>query len=115
MKFDYYCGLNETQFYPEYTFQFTLTEDETRKVYHQYGMDARQMLSDTFEHSGSEKYYKMLASIELIRQSLSSENVDLGINYKKKYDELVELLEPHKVDGSMTPVTTLKMILKYHK
>ena len=112
MKFDYY----KDTFSNECTFQFTLTEDETRKVYHQHNLDARQMLSDTFEHSGVEKYYKMLvlASIELIRQSLSSENVDLGINYKKKYDELVELLEPHKIDESMEPSTTLKMILKYH-
>ena len=110
MKFDYY----KDTFSNEYTFQFTLTGDETRKVYHQYDIDSQQMLSDTFEYSGTEKYYKMLASIELIRQSLSSENIDLGINYKKKYDELVELLEPHKIDGSMSPSTTLKMILKYH-
>jgi hypothetical protein len=111
MKFDYY----KDTFSDECTFQFTLTGDETRKVYHQHNLDAQQMLSDTFEHSGVEKYYKMLASIELIRQSLSSEDVDLGINYKKKYDELVELLEPHKIDESMEPATTLKMILKYNK
>jgi hypothetical protein len=32
----------------------------------------------------------------------------------QKYEELVELLEPYKIDD-MPPETTLKMILKYNK
>jgi hypothetical protein len=45
---------------------------------------------------------------------LGDSDVDLGIDYKKKYEELVELLEPHKIDD-MPPETTLKMILQYGK
>ena len=61
-----------------------------------------------------DEIYKILSSIELIRDTISSDKVDLGIDYKKKYEELVELLEPHKIDD-MPPETTLKMILKYNK
>jgi hypothetical protein len=39
----------------------------------------------------------------------------LGINYKKKYEELAELLNPYKLEDGMEPSTTLKMILKYGK
>lgn len=31
------------------------------------------------------------------------------------YEELVELLNPYKIDDDMPPVTTLKMVLKYSK
>lgn len=31
------------------------------------------------------------------------------------YEELVELLNPYKIDDDMPPATTLKMVLKYAK
>lgn len=31
------------------------------------------------------------------------------------YEELVELLNPYKIDDDMPPATTLKMVLKYSK
>ena len=67
------------------------------------------------ENPNTHQSFKIFASIEIIRDALSSDKVDLGIDYKKKYEELVELLEPHKIDESMEPLTTLKMLLKYHK
>ena len=107
MKFDY-CSEKFG-----YTFNFSLTEDEIRKFLHKRGLTYDFVYGIFPPNSGEE--YKKLASIEIIRQSLSSEDVDLGIDYKKKYEELVELLEPHKIDESMEPSTTLKMLLKYNK
>jgi hypothetical protein len=114
MNFDYTAEISHTKIYPEYHFTFTLTQDEVYKVIHKYDFDKRTYMEQVFENSGTGKYYKLLASIELIRQSLSSEDVDLGVDYKKKYEELVELLEPHRIDD-MPPATTLKMLLKYNK
>ena len=57
----------------------------------------------------------MYASLRILQEAVKDENVDLGINYKQKYEELVELLKPHKLEDDMSPATTLKMILKYHK
>ena len=54
-------------------------------------------------------------SARIIRDAVVDEGVDLGINYKQKYEELVELLNPYKIDDDMPPVTTLKMVLKYSK
>ena len=71
-------------------------------------------MEQVFGNPSTDKYYKLLASIEIIRDALSWDKIDLGIDYKKKYDELVELLEPHKIDD-MPPETTLKMLLKYNK
>jgi hypothetical protein len=113
MNFDYTAEISHTKIYPEYHFTFTLTQDEVYKVIHKYDFDKSTYMREVFEYS-TDKYYKLLASIEIIRQSLSSEDVDLGIDYKKKYEELVELLEPHKIDD-MPPETTLKMILQYGK
>ena len=58
---------------------------------------------------------KYLASF-LIMQSMgpTENNLDV-VDYKVKYQELVDLLEPHKIDDSMSPATTLKMLLKYNK
>jgi hypothetical protein len=114
MNFDYSAKISHTKLYPEYDFHFTLTEDEVHRVIHKYNFDKKTYMEQVFGNPSTDKYYKLLASIEIIRQSLSSEDVDLGIDYKKKYDELVELLEPHKIDD-MPPETTLKMILKYNK
>jgi hypothetical protein len=115
MNFDYTAGISHNKHYPEYYFHFTLTQDEVYKVIHKYDFDKRTYMEQVFGNSSTDKYYKLLASIEIIRQSLSSEDVDLGIDYKKKYEELIELLEPHKIDESMEPSTTLKMLLKYNK
>ena len=57
----------------------------------------------------------MLASLRILQDVVDGERVDLGINYKEKYDELVELLKPHKLEDNMSHSTTLKMILKYAK
>ena len=114
MNFDYTAKISHTKLYPEYHFHFTLTEDEVHRVIHKYNFDKKTYMEQVFENPSTDKYYKLLASIEIIRDSLYGENVDLGIDYKKKYDELVELHEPHKIDD-MPPETTLKMILKYNK
>ena len=107
MKFDY-CSEKFG-----YTFNFSLTEDEIRKFLHKRGL-TYDFVYDIFPPNSGEGY-KKFASIEIIRDALSNEDVDLGIDYKKKYEELVELLEPHKIDESMEPSTTLKMLLKYNK
>ncbi len=106
MKFDY-CSEKFG-----YTFYFSLTEDEIRKFLHKRGLTYDFVYGIFPPNSGEE--YKKFASIEIIRDALLSDEVDLGIDYKKKYEELVELLEPHKIDD-MPPETTLKMILKYNK
>jgi len=118
MKFDY-CketslpGCGAPSSYPyTYHFQFSLSYDEIRKVYHKYGYEDIDSFISTFG-ANMDEIYKILASIKLIRDAISSDKVDLGIDYKKKYEELVELLEPHKIDN-MPPETTLKMILKYN-
>jgi hypothetical protein len=120
MKFDY-CretslpGCGAPSSYPyTYHFQFSLSYDEIRRVYHKYGYEDIDKFITLFTVNVDD-YYKILASIEIIRDTLSGDKIDLGIDYKKKYDELVELLEPHKIDESMEPSTTLKMILKYNK
>lgn len=70
---------------------------------------------DDFNSSPNEHPYKMYASVGILQEVVKNENVDLGTNYKEKYEELVELLKPHKLEDDMSPTTTLKMILKYHK
>jgi len=114
MKFDYCVELGVTDgVYPEYRFQFILTDDEIRNFQHKYGCyNIGKFLSD---YQISSEFYKIYTSIRLIEDALIGEKVDLGINYKKKYEELVELLNPHRIDDSMEPATTLKMILRYGK
>jgi hypothetical protein len=112
MNFDYTAEISHTKHYPEYKFLFTLTEDEVHRVIHKYDFDKKTYMEQVFGNSSTDKYYKLLASIEIIRDALSSDKVDLGIDYKKKYEELVDLLEPHIIDD-MSPKTTLKMLLKY--
>jgi hypothetical protein len=114
MNFNYTAEISHTKLYPEYHFTFTLTQDEVYSVIHKYNFDKRTYMSEVFENPSRDKYYKLLASIEIIRDALSWDKVDLGIDYKKKYEELVELLEPHKIDD-MSPETTLKVLLKYGK
>ena len=113
MKFDYCKEYPHNKFYPQYRFQFTLDEEEVRKVYHKFGLTPewmRGVFDDFNEHP-----YKIYASMRILQEVVKDENVDLGINYKEKYEELVELLKPHKLEDDMSPATTLKMILKYHK
>jgi hypothetical protein len=114
MNFDYAAEISHNKHYPEYHFHFTLTQDEVYRVIHKYDFDKQTYMEQVFGNSSTDKYYKLLASIEIIRDALSWDKIDLGIDYKKKYDELVELLEPHKIDD-MPPETTLKMLLKYNK
>jgi hypothetical protein len=115
MKFDY-CKEIEAHngFCPVYRFHFTLNEDEVRKVLHKYVITLNWM-SDVFEYSSTSEPYQMLASLRILQDAVDGERVDLGINYKEKYDELVELLKPYKIEDDMSPSTTLKMILKYAK
>ena len=108
MKFDYYSGENF-----EYKFCFTLTQNEIRKHFHKYGLTYR-FDSNLFPPNTPE-YYKILDGLDMIRENIDDNNIDLGIDYKRKYEELVDLLEPHKIDDDMSPATTFKMILKYHK
>ena len=116
MKFDYTAGTLANAYFPEYRFQFILTEDEVRKSLHTrgYNNDNMHYFMNDFGISNMPENYKIFASTEIIRDALSSDKVDLGVDYKKKYEELVELLEPHKI-GDMPPATTLKMLLKYNK
>jgi hypothetical protein len=109
MKFDYYSEKFG------YTFNFSLTEDEIRKCLHKRGLTSYFVYRayGIFPPTAPDDY-KIFASTEIIRDALSSDKVDLGVDYKKKYEELVELLEPHRIDD-MPPATTLKMLLKYNK
>jgi hypothetical protein len=120
MKFDYCketslpgCGAPSSTPYT-YHFQFSLSCDEVRKVTHKYAFTPNWM-SDVFEYSPTSEPYQMLASLRILQDVVDGERVDLGINYKEKYDELVELLKPYKIEDDMSPSTTLKMILKYAK
>lgn len=112
MKFDWCRELNN-KFYPEYHFSFSLDEDEIRKVTHKYGKD-EEWIRDAFEYSRPDDPYQMYTSLRILQDAINDNPVDLGTNYKQKYEELVELLKPHKIDDDMSPATTLKMILKYN-
>lgn len=115
MKFDYCREQSiENSFCPQYSFKFTLTEDELRRVTHKYGLPSNWAY-DVFNYSSADSPYQMLTSLSVIQDAIGDDRVDLGINYKEKYEELVELLKPYKIDDDMPPSTTLKMILKYHK
>jgi hypothetical protein len=118
MKFDYYkelsfpgCGCSPSFPY-SYHFQFSLSYDEIQKVLHKYARNQQYMI-DVFEYAPSD--IKIGESLRILQEALVDKNVDLGINYKEKYEELVELLKPHKLEDDMSPTTTLKMILKYGK
>lgn len=119
MKFDYCkeislpgCGA-PSSFPYTYHFQFSLSYDEIQKALHKYAIPPN-WLFDALEWSSKPQPYQMEASLSIIQDAMSDENVDLGTNYKQKYEELVDLLEPHKIDDDISPATTLKMILKYH-
>jgi hypothetical protein len=96
-----------------HNFSFSLTENEIRKVYHKNGTsyDTVEIFLDPLPSES----YKIWKFIRLIQDSLDNDmdKVNLDFNYKKKYEELVELLKPHKLEDDMSPSTTLKMILKY--
>ena len=123
MKFNYYTEVLKNTYSQEYNFHFSLTEGEIRRTLHTRGLTL-DFIYGLFPPDSPDDY-RMRASIEIIRDSLYGENVDLGIDYKKKYEELVELLEPYKEElvellepckiDDMPPKTTLKMILKYNK
>ena len=120
MKFDY-CkeaslpGTIPSSFPYTYHFQFSLSYDEIQKILHKYGI----LMEDTIGNSyiGTLVRQKQVSVVLKILQEANNntETIDLGIDYKQKYDELVKLLEPYKIDEDMSPATTLKMILKYHK
>jgi hypothetical protein len=120
MKFEYCkelsfpgCGVSPSFPYT-YHFQFSLSYDEIQKVLHKYERN-QQYMNDVFEYSSTLGPFQMLESLRIIQDALDDKNVDLGTNYKEKYDEIVELLKPHKLEDDMSPATTLKIILKYHK
>jgi hypothetical protein len=115
MKFDYCAEFLSENYLPAYHFRYTLTEDEVRKSLHKYGNSRINWMNEVFEYSSLQEPYKAEIALGLIRDTLLGDSdVDLGIDYKKKYEELVKLLEPHKIDD-MPPETTLKMILQYGK
>jgi hypothetical protein len=117
MKFD--CARDPISLCNEnYIFHFSLSENEVRKVIHKYGWEIEQ-----FNRSigpGIHQNVKISTAISAIRDVFiaecypQSESIDLGIDYKGKYEELVDLLGPYKIDN-MPPETTLKMLLKYNK
>ena len=115
MKFNYCKDFPEKSgFFPEYCFQFTLTEDEVLKVKHRYAITPDWMMR-VFESSSGDSQFQMPAALRIIEKATNCDEVDLGINYKEKYDELVKLLKPHQIDDEMSPSTTLKMILRYSR
>jgi len=94
-----------------HNFSFSLTENEIRKVYHKHGTSYNDRV---FLDPLTSEPYKICHSIRLLQDAFSDDGkVDLGIDYKEKYEELVELLKPYKLEDDMSPSTTLKMILKY--
>lgn len=114
MKFDYCRNLSADKGYvPIFHFQYTLSIDEVQKALHKYGYSLEWMT--IFDYSPTDHPHKIRSSLGIIQDALCDKNVDLGTNYKEKYEELVELLKPHKIDDDMSPTTTLKMILRYHK
>jgi len=118
MKFDHCKDLSaDNGYFPVYHFRYTLDEDDVRKVLHKYAYPPEWMsgVFDAFQYTPSNHPHKIGSSLRILQDALFDENVDLGTNYKEKYEELVELLEPHRIDDSMEPSTTLKMILRYHK
>ena len=111
MKFDY--AINVSQMHPEYHFAFTLTQDEVNRVLHKYGNTAN--IRSVLEGVNNLNTDKMQFCLRLLQGACTDDGKDdLGIDYKKKYEELVELLTPYKIDD-MSPKTTLKMLLKYNK
>ena len=107
MKFYY----DRDSFEHIHNFIFSLTENEIRKVYHKYGASYNDRV---FLDPLTSETYKIGHFIRLIHDAFSDDGkVDFGIDYKKKYEELVELLKPYKLEDDMSPSTTLKMILKY--
>lgn len=113
MKFDY-CNERsvETGYQSVYHFRYTLTRDEIIKTLWKYGDNPERF---DLQFSTAPLNCQMNASLGLIRDSFFDDEIDLGIDYKKKYEELAELLKPHKLEDNMEPATTLKMILKYGK
>lgn len=116
MKFDYCREFSDKYgYYSVWNFHFTLEEDEVRKVTHKYGIPLEDCYGNSYI-SSLPSYEQMLASLRILQEAaIDTVTIDLGIDYKQKYEELVELLKPHKIDDDMSPATTLKMILKYNK
>jgi hypothetical protein len=120
MKFDY-CreaslpGSGYSSSFPyTYHFQFSLSSNEIEKVLHKYGVARNISIIDALECKSNNDPHKILWSLALIQDTFTDDGkVNLDFNYKKKYEELVELLKPHKLEDDMSPSTTLKMILKY--
>jgi hypothetical protein len=115
MKFDYTKTFsNSNIFFPEYHFKFVINEYEIRDICNRHGKSS-SWVDDTLYFGGCDKIKKYVASF-LIMQSMGPIENNLNVvDYKVKYQELVDLLEPHKIDDSMSPATTLKMLLKYNK
>lgn len=114
MNFKFYKEISEkTGYFPVYHFQFSVDDLDIRKVAHKHGMDPSK-IDHIYATSGSP--HQIWTSLNILHDLMGDNNddVDLGFNYKKKYIELANLLEPYRIDD-MTPATTLKMILKYHK
>ena len=120
MKFDY-CkevslpGCSPSSSFPyTYHFQFSASCNEIEKVFHKYGIAYRHRIDDALKSRSKNDPYAIQWSLALLQDVFSDDGrVDLGIDYKKKYEELVELLKPYKLEDDMSPSTTLKMILKY--
>jgi hypothetical protein len=120
MKFDY-CkevslpgGSPSSSFPYTYHFQFSASCNQIEKVFHKYGIAYRLSIDDALKSRSKDDPYAIQWSLALLQDVFSDDGkVDLGIDYKKKYEELVELLKPYKLEDDMSPSTTLKMILKY--
>ena len=118
MKLNFYKEMDYKCLYSTYNFQFSITDDEARKVFHKYGVNSIKQMEDEFsvlnELLVALNHPRAMGNVlAILRNAYCDEDVDLGFNYKQKYEELVALLEPHKIDNTMEPATTLKMILKY--
>ncbi len=113
MEFDYHKEISTTYYIPTYDF-FRITVDEIRSVVHKFGISNIENYEEIFKYGDNNLPGKRALVLKLLQECNMDYNVDLGINYKEKYEELTELLEPHKID-EMPPSTTLKMILKQYE
>ena len=112
MNFNYNCECSMPPMKTVYHFHYALDESDITRILWKYG-DTPGRFSLNFSTLSPPQQSSL--AFACIRDSIADDNVDLGINYKKKYEELAELLNPYKLEDDMEPSTTLKMILKYCK
>lgn len=113
MKFNYCVSYNNSSFWKNFVFNIILTEEQCLNYCNSCGHSPDFM--NIFHNNHVPEYTKIDILTNIILYFQNTNNSDVSINYKQKYEELTKLLEPHKLDSDMSPTATLKMILKYAK